>query len=81
MEAAAGLGVARTDRAALRVVQEAEDALHTKTVAELREIARQRGVAHPASIKKAELVALLDRQLDADLVEDLTDDGRGAGGR
>ncbi|MBX3286464.1 MAG: Rho termination factor N-terminal domain-containing protein [Actinobacteria bacterium] len=81
VEAAAELGVHRTDAEALREVQEAEDALHAKTAAELREIARQRGVSHPASIKKAELVALLDRQFDADLLEDLTEDNRGAGGR
>lgn len=79
--AAVALGVARTDGAALRQVQAAEDSLHTKTAAELREIARQRGVAHPSSIKKAELLELLDASFDADLVEDLTREREDTGGR
>lgn len=79
--AASALGIARTDRAALRQVQAAEDALHTRTAAQLRELARERGVSHPASIKKAELVALLQADLDADLVEELTDDPSDARGR
>ena len=79
--AAVALGVARTDGAALRQVQAAEDSLHTKTAAELREIARQRGVAHPSSIKKAELLELLDASFDAELVDDLTREREGTGGR
>lgn len=81
VSAAVALGIPRTDGAALRVVQAAEDSLHTKSAAELRAIARERGVAHPASMKKADLVALLDGQFDADLVDELIDDAGGAGGR
>jgi hypothetical protein len=69
--AAVGLGISRTDGAALRQVQAAEDALHTRSAAELRQLARERGVEHPASMKKAELVALLETDLDAEMVDEL----------
>lgn len=70
---AVALGIRRTDGKALRQVQAAEDALHTRTAAQLRELARERGVSHPASIKKADLVTMLEADLDADLVDELTD--------
>lgn len=74
VEAAVELGIARTDGAALRQVQAAEDALHTRSAAQLRELARERGVDHPASMKKADLVALLEADFDAELVDELTDE-------
>ncbi len=75
------LGIVRTDRGALRRVQAAEDALHTRSAAQLRELARERGVAHPSSIKKADLVRLLEQDLDAELVDDLVDHRHGPDGR
>lgn len=81
VEAAVCLGISRTDGAALRQVQAAEDELHTRSAADLRALARERGVAHPASLKKAELVALLQADLDAELVEDLTSDRGDTRGR
>lgn len=79
--AAVELGIVRTDRGALRRVQAAEDALHTRSAAQLRELARERGVAHPSSIKKADLVRLLEQDLDAELVDDLVDHRHGPDGR
>lgn len=75
-ETAMALGIPRTDGSALRLVRDAEDELHTLTASELRDLARERGISHPASMKKADLVALLDEQLDRDLVEELTGDDR-----
>ena len=42
------------------------------TTRELRDLADERGVAHTSSMKKAELVALLEARMDEDLVEELT---------
>lgn len=73
VSALAERGVARTDIAQLRTVQTAVDDLRTMTASDLRALAKDRGVEHPASMKKADLVALLERDLDADLVEELAD--------
>lgn len=64
-------GVARTDIDDLRTVQAAVDDLRTMTASQLRDLAKERNIDHPASMKKAELVEVLEAQLDADLVDDL----------
>lgn len=52
-----------------REEQAAEDHLHLMTARELRALADERGIAHPSSLKKAELVELLEADLADDLVE------------
>jgi len=54
-----------------RQEQAAEDTLHTMTAAELRALAKERGLSHPASLKKDALVELLQADLGDDLVEEL----------
>jgi hypothetical protein len=51
--------------------QAAEDELHTMTASELRALADDRGLRHTSSMRKAELVELLEAQLDPELVEEL----------
>jgi hypothetical protein len=72
IEALRSEGTPRGDLDEVRQEQAAEDELHTMTTRELRELADERGVAHTSSMKKAELVALLEARLDDDLVEELT---------
>lgn len=66
-----GTGAARSDLEEQRDEQAAEDHLHTMTAAELRALAKERGLKHPASLKKDELVTLLQADLGEDLVEEL----------
>ncbi len=54
-----------------RQEQAAEDELHTMTASELRDLADERGLRHVSSMKKAELVRLLEEDLGSDLVEEL----------
>jgi hypothetical protein len=51
--------------------QAAEDQLHLMTASELRALAADRGISHPSSIKKADLVVLLEASLGDELVERL----------
>lgn len=55
---------------------EAHDRLVTLTASELRGLAREQGVEHPTSLRKDELVDLLERELGARLDEILPADGR-----
>lgn len=54
-----------------REEQAAEDELHTMTAAELRDLADERGLRRTSSMKKADLVDLLEAELGEDLVDEL----------
>jgi Rho termination factor, N-terminal domain len=71
VEVLRGSSVDQADPDDLRVVQEAEDELHTMTTRQLRDLADDRGIRHTSSMKKAELVDLLEAQLDERLVDEL----------
>jgi hypothetical protein len=71
VQALADRGVARTDRAYREEQQAATDDLHTMTASELRSLAAERGLAHPASLRKAELVELLEADLGPRLADEL----------
>jgi hypothetical protein len=64
-------GVPRTDREFREEEQAATDDLHTMTASELRALAATRGIAHPTSMRKAELVTLLEDDLGPRLAEEL----------
>ncbi|HRW39345.1 MAG: Rho termination factor N-terminal domain-containing protein [Acidimicrobiales bacterium] len=64
-------GIARTDGAWVDEQQEAHDELHTMTASELRQLAKERGVAHASSARKADLVALLEEDLATHLPDEL----------
>ncbi|QXC60007.1 Rho termination factor N-terminal domain-containing protein [Aquihabitans sp. G128] len=66
-----GDGARNDDLEEEREEQAAEDHLHTMTAAELRALADERGIAHASSLKKADLVELLETDLGDDLVEEL----------
>jgi Rho termination factor, N-terminal domain len=72
IEALRAEGTPRRDLDEVRQEQAAEDELHTMTTRELRDLADERGIAHTSSMKKAELVALLEARLDDQLVDELT---------
>ena len=54
-----------------RQEQAAEDELHTMSARELRVLADERGLHHTSSMKKADLVELLEARLDESLVDEL----------
>ncbi|MEJ7584256.1 MAG: Rho termination factor N-terminal domain-containing protein [Acidimicrobiales bacterium] len=62
VQALRSVGAQRSDLDEIRQEQAAEDQLHTMTARELRRIADARGVPHTSSMKKADLVELLDGQ-------------------
>lgn len=57
------VGARRTDVEEEREEQHAEDRLRGMTARQLRDLARREGVGHAASLKKDELVDLLEREL------------------
>ncbi|MCU1496134.1 MAG: hypothetical protein JWM47_87 [Acidimicrobiales bacterium] len=71
VEALRGQGEVPTEYEEQRIEQAAEDNLHTMTAAELRALADERGISHASSLKKADLVELLEADLGDDLVEEL----------
>lgn len=71
LELLTSTGALRTDVDLRSAEQAAHDELHTMTASELRSLAASRGISHPASLRKAELVALLEDDLGDDLVDEL----------
>lgn len=71
VELLAERGVPRTDREWIAEQQEAHDDLHTMTASQLRALARERGIDHPSSASKAELVVLLEDDLGTRLPDEL----------
>lgn len=66
--------VARHEVVEEREEQAAEDELHTMTASELRDLADERGLQRVSSMKKADLVELLEADLGDDLVEEFGPD-------
>lgn len=64
-----GEPVLRTDVERKEEEQAAVDDLHTMTARELRQLADELGVAHTSSMKKAQLVTLIESKVGDDLVE------------
>lgn len=69
--ALADQGAERADRDWVAEQQAARDELHTMTASQLRSLAAERGVRHPARASKAELVELLEDDLGTRLPEEL----------
>jgi hypothetical protein len=57
-------GVPRTDLEYRAVRRAAHDDLHTMSAADLRALARERGIDHPNRASRADLVALLEADFD-----------------
>jgi hypothetical protein len=64
-----GAPVLRTDLERKETEQAAVDDLHTMTARELRQLADELGVRHTSSMKKAQLVTLIESKVGEDLVE------------
>lgn len=72
--AALSPAVASHDMTEERQEQAAEDELHTMTASQLRDLADEQGLRHVSSMRKADLVTLLEADLGDDLVDELGPD-------